>query len=100
MGEDTNMIIVNLKNSAVVIKQQKVGFSWTSLFFGGVVQIFRGNWSEFFKFWVFALITFGAWWFIHPFTANKKEIIRLLEMGYMPATDADKTILAQSGIIQ
>ncbi len=43
---------VNMKNSVGVIKKVKVGFSWTTFFFGGFVAMFRGQWGEVAK-WFF-----------------------------------------------
>ena len=90
---------IKMKNDAGIIREQKVGFSWTTMFFGAWVQIFRGNWGEFFKWFLFVPITFGVWGIVQMFTTNKKEIIRLSERGYKPATEADMSVLRNKGII-
>lgn len=90
---------VKLVNKAGVAKELKVGFSWTTFFFGGWVAMFRGQWSEFAK-WVFLNpITLGIWGVVQCWTANKKTIIEHLEKGYEPASDADRTTLQMRGII-
>lgn len=93
------MARVTLKNEAGVTQEFKLGFSWTTLFFGGWVAMFRGQWSEFAK-WVFLNpITLGIWGIVQCWTANKKTIINYIEKGYKPATQHDKNILVQKNII-
>jgi hypothetical protein len=93
------MAQVTLKNEAGIIKEAKAGFSWTVLFFGGFVAMFRGEWSEVAK-WIFLNpITFYIWGIAQAFTQNKKTLIRLLERGYKPATPHDKEILQQKNIV-
>ena len=35
-------MIVTMKNDAGLIRQVKIGFSWTAFFFGGIPFFFRG----------------------------------------------------------
>ena len=93
------MAKVNLKNSIGVMKTAKVGFSWTTFFFGAWVQLFRGNWGEFFKWFFLNPITLGIWGLIQCWTTNKKTIVILIEKGYEPATEADRHLLIQKSII-
>ncbi|MFE4029224.1 hypothetical protein ACFX4N_24005 [Priestia sp. YIM B13551] len=82
-----------------VIKQHKVGFSWTTFFFGGWVAMFRGQWSEVAK-WVFLNpITIGIWGIVQCWTANGKTITSSLEKGYVPNTQADADLLISKGIL-
>lgn len=90
---------VTLENPVGVIKSAKVGFSWTTLFFGGLVPLFRGEVGEFFKWIVFNVCTIGVWGLIQCFTINKKNVISLLEKGYAPKTDRDRQVLINRGII-
>lgn len=93
------MAKVKLKNSAGVTKELKIGFSWTTLFFGGWVAMFRGQWGEFLK-WVFLNpITIGIWGLVQCWTANKKTIIEHLEKGYSPASEHDEQKLVSNEII-
>lgn len=93
------MAKVNLKNSVGVVKVQKVGFSWTTFFFGAWVALFRGSWGELVK-WIFLNpITFGIWGVVQCWTANKKQVISYLEKGYVPATEIDRQVLENKNVI-
>lgn len=93
------MAKVKLKNTAGVVKEVKVGFSWTTFFFGGWVALFRGQWGEVLKWFLLNPFTLGIWGIIQCWTANKKHVIEQLEKGYQPASDADKVTLVQKGIV-
>lgn len=93
------MAKVTLKNKAGVVKELKVGFSWTVFFFGGWVAMFRGQWGEVAKWWLLNPCTLGIWGICQCFTANKKTIIMYLEKGYEPASETDQSKLQQRQII-
>lgn len=82
-----------------VVKECKVGFSWTTFFFGLFVPLLRGDfkWSAIML--LLAMFTFGISWLVMPFIYNKKYITSLLEKGYSPASDADRDILVNKGIL-
>lgn len=90
---------VRLKNDAGVVKECKTGFSWTTLFFGLLVPLLRGDFKWSIIMLLLAVITFGISWLVMPFIYNKKYIISLLEKGYKPDTDIDRNILTDKGII-
>ncbi|KGR73550.1 hypothetical protein [Ureibacillus manganicus] len=93
------MNYVKLKNGVGLTKEMKVGFSWTTFFFGGWVALFRGQWGELVK-WIFLNpITLGIWGLVQCWTANKKQIISFLEKGYEPMTEGDRHILVAREII-
>ncbi|PFP29387.1 hypothetical protein COJ96_10815 [Bacillus sp. AFS073361] len=93
------MAYVKLKTQTGVVKELKLGFSWTTFWFGGWVSIFRGEWSEVAK-WVFLNpITLGFWGLAQCWNANKKTIISHLEKGYEPSTDLDRALLQNKNII-
>jgi hypothetical protein len=93
-------MMVSLKHKETgVNKELKLGFSWTIFFFGALVFVFRGNWSEFFKYLILGFVTFRIYDLIQCFTANKKEVIRWMERGYVPANDADRQKLVNKGIL-
>ena len=93
------MAKVSMKNQAGVIKSVKLGFSWTTFFFGGWVAMFRGQWGEVLKWFFLNPITLFIWGFVQCWTANKKTVIFLTEKGYQPATDADRELLRRQQII-
>jgi membrane protein implicated in regulation of membrane protease activity len=67
-----------------------IGFSWTSLFFGGIPALFRGDWLGFFAY--FGLVVISAFatagiatvviWLVWPFFYNRWHARRLVERGY------------------
>jgi hypothetical protein len=67
-----------------------LGFSWTSLFFGPLPALFRGDWFAFaayvFAFFVIGMVTGGVaaplLWLIWPFFYNRWHARRLVEQGY------------------
>ncbi|WJJ55370.1 hypothetical protein QB910_000126 [Dabrowskivirus KKP3916] len=90
---------VNLKNSTGVVKRVKLGFSWTTFFFGGWVAMYRGQWGEFFKWFFLNPITLGIWGLMQCWTANNKTIVYLIEKGYTPATNEDRLALISQNVI-
>jgi hypothetical protein len=90
---------VRLSNDVGVVKELKVGFSWTTFFFGGWVALFRGQWSEVLKWFFLNPITLGIWGLVQCWTANKKHVIEHLEKGYKPSSDTDRSVLVQRQIV-
>ncbi|MFD3449484.1 hypothetical protein ACFDTO_33435 [Microbacteriaceae bacterium 4G12] len=96
-----------LKNEAGVMKEVKVGFSWTTFFFGFLPALFRGDlkWAVimFITAAVAGLFTlgFGAWipGIIFSFVYNKIHIKDLLEKGYRPADEQTQSELQSRSII-
>ena len=72
-----------LKNEQGVIKEVKVGFSWTMLLFGVFVPLVRGDWKWFLISMLAGLVTCGISWLIFPFFYNKIYLNELLEKGYV-----------------
>jgi hypothetical protein len=91
-------MMVDLKNTQNnVIVSTKLGFSWTTLFFGFLPAIFRGD----FKWTLIMILTYfliGIGWIVFPFIYNKIYIKSLLEKGFAPANDNAKTTLEANGI--
>lgn len=93
-----------LKNSVGILKDVKVGFSWTNLFFGVFVPLFRADWKWFgIQFIVNILcvcvIGFPLTSLIFPFVYNKCYIQDLLNKGYFPANEEAERTLNIKGII-
>ena len=59
------------------------GFSWTYLFFGWFVPLFRGELGVAALHLLFSLVTFGLWQLIVSFLYNKQYMTRMLERGYV-----------------
>jgi hypothetical protein len=65
-------------------KKGYVGFSWTYLFFGWFVPLFRGEVGVAALHLLFSLCTFWVWQLIMPFLYNKQYMTRMLvERGYV-----------------
>ena len=90
-------IIMLEKNG--VQKQGFVGFSWTMLFFGFFVPLFRGDFKWFIITLILMLLSFGLAQFIVCFLYNKFYTVGLLEDGYRPADDFSENLLRMKGII-
>lgn len=90
---------IYLKNDAGVLKECKIGFSWTTFFFGFFVPIFRGDWKWMLIMLIAAPVTFGISSIVFAFIYNKIYIKDLLEKGFMPMNDSDREALAAKGYL-
>lgn len=59
------------------------GFSWTFLFFGWFVPVFRGELLVALLHLAITVVTFGLWQLIIAFLYNKHYMTRMLEKGYV-----------------
>lgn len=59
------------------------GFSWTYLFFGGLVPLFRGEIGIGCLHILLSFITFGISNIIFSFLYNKQYMTRMIEKGYV-----------------
>lgn len=59
------------------------GYSWTYLFFGWFVPLFRGELGVAALHLLFNMFTFGIWQLIVSFLYNKQYMTRMLEKGYV-----------------
>jgi hypothetical protein len=66
-----------------LIKSGFYGFSWTFLFFGWFVPLFRGELLIALLHFTITVITIGLWQIIFAFLYNKQYTTRLLEKGYV-----------------
>ena len=87
-------MIVRLKNDIGMVKEAKIGFSFTTFFFGPFVPALRGDWKYAGIMLVCAIITSGISTLVFPFVYNKLYIKELL-----PASDNDRNILVEKGFI-
>ena len=73
--------LINLETG--LMKSGYYGFSWTFLFFGWFVPIFRGELFISLLHFVITVVTFGLWQVIIAFLYNKQYMTRMLEKGYV-----------------
>lgn len=90
---------VNLRNKIGLIKECKIGFSWTNLFFGWLTPLFRADYKQFGVQLVVQMFTFGLSTLVFPFFYNNLYIKSLLINGFYPADDNSKSILIQKGFL-
>lgn len=69
-----------------IIRKAPVGFSWTTLFFGPLVCLFRKDWIGLLLMLLIDTLTFGVSIMLFPFFYNKLYIKRLLKKGYKVAS--------------
>lgn len=89
---------VYMKNQVGVTKQVKLGFSWTMLFFGFFVPLFRGDLKWTLLSVVLSIVTGGLAWFVLPFIYNKSYIKGLLYAGWLPADDHSRSAMLAKGL--
>lgn len=91
-------MMICMKNTVGVTKQVKLGFSWTMLFFGLFVPLFRGDIKWTLLSLLLSIVTCGFAWLILPFVYNKSYIKGLLENGWLPADEISKNALIAKGL--
>lgn len=92
-------MIVTVKSPAGVIKRAKIGFSWTTFFFGFFVPLIRGDAKWTIVILLADIFTIGLANFIFCFLYNKFYLRDLLEKGYTPADSVSEASLRQKGFI-
>ncbi len=75
-----------------------VGFSWTVLFFGFLVPLFRRDGTWFFIMLLLSGSSIGLFDLVFAFKYNKIYIKKLLNKGFLPASDRDDLILQEIGV--
>jgi hypothetical protein len=73
-----------------------IGFSWTYLFFGWLVPLFRGELSTAALHLLFTLFTFGLWQLILCFIYNRQYMTRMLTSGWVLADSETINDLARA----
>ncbi len=82
---------INIQQPAYgLTKNGYYGYSWTYLFFGWFVPLFRGELSVAALHLLFSLFTFGIWQIIVSFLYNNQYMTRMIEKGYVLIGDADE----------
>jgi len=77
----TRVIIQHPVNG--LTKNGTFGYSWTYLFFGWFVPLFRGELGVAALHLLFTMFTFGIWQIIVSFIYNRQYMTRMLEKGYV-----------------
>lgn len=90
---------IRLKNDIGMVKECKVGFSWTILLFGFFPPFFRGDWKWGLIQLVLDFFTGGLSNLVFCFIYNKIYINGLLQQGFKPAADIDRDILVSKGFL-
>jgi hypothetical protein len=82
------------------IKIGKFGYSWTYLFFGFFVPLFRSELGVAALHLLFSIVTFGLWNLIVSFLYNKQYTNRLLEKGYtfIPGSNLENEAARKLGV--
>lgn len=77
-----------------LIKTGCYGISWTYLFFGFFVPLFRGEIGIAILHVILSFLTFGLWWILCVFLYNKQYMTRMLTSGWVLADTPEKNAKA------
>jgi len=89
---------IHMRSSIGEIKEIKLGFSWTMLFFGFFVPLIRGDWKWAIISLIASAFTVGICWLVFPFVYNKIYIKDKIEHGWIPADTITADALRRKGI--
>ena len=81
-------------NQSGLVKKGYYGFSWTYLFFGWFVPLFRGELGVAALHLLFSMVTFGLWQIVMCFLYNKQYMTRMLTTGWTLADTPDRNAQA------
>jgi hypothetical protein len=79
-----------------IVTKGYYGFSWTTLFFGGLPALVRSDWVMGLVLIVLQFLTWGISGIIAAFVYNKYFTLKLIERGYQLADSDAANIEAQS----
>lgn len=68
-----------------LVKKGYYGYSWTYLFFGWFVPLFRGELTTALLHMIFSVVTVGLWQIIVSFIYNRQYMTRMLLAGWVLA---------------
>ena len=88
---------VFFKTPAGIPKEVKIGFSWTTLFFGFFPALLRGDFKWAIIMFLAACVTVGFSWVVFPFIYNKLYIKEIIEKGWKPADANSAAVLKMKG---
>ena len=81
-----------------MMKTGLYGFSWTYLFFGWLVPVFRGELGVGALHLLFSVVTFGLWQFIACFIYNKQYMTRMITNGWELAGSEEENLKARAAL--
>ncbi len=81
-----------------LIKKGYFGFSWTYLFFGWFVPLFRGELGVAALHLLFSIVTFGLWQLIVAFLYNRQYMSRQIAAGFRLADRPEVNLAASAAI--
>ena len=90
-------IIIKHKDTGMM-KNGAYGFSWTYLFFGWFVPVFRGELGVAALHALFTFLSFGLWQFIFCFLYNKHYMTRMIEQGWELADTDEENRKARAAL--
>ena len=93
------MVVTLVHEETRLTKQVKVGFSWTTLFFGCLPALFRGDLKWTIVQFLLNICTFGLFSLVFAFFYNKIYVRELIEKGYRAVDSESEIILKANGII-
>ena len=92
-------MIVKLVNAEGQLRTAKVGFSWTTFFFGFLVPIFRGDAKWAVIMFIASIFTLVLAQIVLSFTYNGTYVRELLSKGYRPEDEYSRAVLVAKGYI-
>ena len=91
-------------SNGVEVKQVPLGFSWTTLFFGGFPALFRGDWIVGILVIIGCAFTSGVVGIVMSFIYNKMYAKSLFNKGYkihtMPPGYTEDMVKAELGLLK
>jgi len=93
------MVVTLVHERTNLTKQVKVGFSWTTLFFGFLPALFRGDFKWAIIQCLLNICTFGLSSLVFAFIYNKIYVRELIGKGYKAAGSSSESVLKAKGII-
>lgn len=89
---------IYLVNRNGELKRSYFGWSFTSLFFGFFVPLFRGDWKSFFIYFFVDIFTAWLGCVVQMIIYNKSYTANLIKSGFYAQNEIDQNVLKTHGI--